>query len=105
MRIILERHAYAPELNTAYVGPTRTAIRAPGCTSIAQVRAKLFTPLKYKGRFVILRAVNVPEHSSCNRTISGYCITLESLAGALRVFRKRHNLPGCEHRIETKLIG
>lgn len=30
MRIILERHAYAPELNKAYVGKSLVCVPAPG---------------------------------------------------------------------------
>lgn len=105
MRIILERHAYAPELNKAYVGPSRVMMPAPGCTSIADVRRKLFAPLQYKGRHVVLRAENAPGRETYNRTRSGFCNDLHSLAGALRVFRQYHNLPGCRHIVKTQLIG
>lgn len=105
MRIILERHAYAPELNAAYVGPARVRIPAPGCKSIADVRRSLFAPLRYRGRYVTLRAVNAPEHASYNRTRTGFCNDMRSLAGALRVFRNYHNLPGCVHIASPRLIG
>ena len=105
MRIILERHAYAPELNKAYIGPTRAMIPAPGCTSIAAVRRMLFAPLKYRGRFVTLRAENAPQYASYNRTRTGFCNDMRSLAGALRIFRAYHNLPGCAHVVSSRLIG
>lgn len=105
MRIILERHTYAPELNKAYIGPSRVMMPAPGCASIADVRRKLFAPLKNKGRFVILRAQNVREHKNLDRERAGFCNDLHSLAEALRVFRQYHNLPGCRHIVKTQLIG
>lgn len=105
MKIILERHAYAPELNKAYIGPTHTMIPAPGCTSIAHVRERLFSPLKYRGRFVTLQSINTPERASYNRTRQGFCNDLQSLAGAIRVFRGYHNLPDCKHIVKTELIG
>lgn len=105
MRIILERHTYAPELNKAYIGPSRVMMPAPGCASIADVRRKLFAPLQYRGRHVVLRAENEVGRESYNRTRSGFCNDMRSLAGALRVFRQYHNLPGCVHTVKTQLIG
>lgn len=105
MKIVLERHTYAPELNKAYIGPSRVMIPAPGCATIAAVRKALFAPLKYTGRHVVLRAANVPEYASCDSARSGFCNDLRSLSGALRVFKARHNLPGCRHIIKTRLIG
>ena len=104
MKIILERHRYAPELNKAYVGPTKAKFAAPGCQSIADVRKMHFAALKYKGRYVTLKAENAGK-SSYNRTRHGFCNDLRSLSGALKVFRAYHNLPGCVHTITTKLIG
>ena len=105
MQIILERHAYAPELNKAYIGKNRVCVPAPGCKSIAEVRKALFTPLKYKGRFVILSAVNTPDKSSYDSERSGFCQDMRSLSGAIRVFKNYHNLPGCKHVVKTQLIG
>lgn len=105
MRIILERHAYAPELNKAYVGKSLVCVPAPGCKSIAEVRKALFAPLKYKGRFVVLSAVNAPDKSGYDRKRGGFCNDLHSLSGAIRGFKNYHNLPGCEHVVKTQLIG
>lgn len=105
MKIILEKHAYAPELNKAYIGPARVCIPAPGCKTIGEVRNTLFAPIQYTGRHVVLRSINRPELSRYNRTNSGFCNDLRSLAGALKVFRGRYNLPGCEVEIKTRLIG
>lgn len=105
MQIILERHAYAPELNKAYIGKSRVCVPAPGCKTIREVRKALFTPLQYKGRFVILSAVNTPDKSSYDRKRSGFCQDMRSLSGAIRVFKNYHNLTGCKHIVETQLIG
>jgi hypothetical protein len=108
MKIILEVHRYAPELNKAYLvkhGQTVATMKTPGCKSIAEVRREYFAPLKHTGRFVMLHAENVPEHASANRTRSGFCNDMHSLKGALKVFRGYHNLPGCKHVVKTKLIG
>lgn len=105
MKIVLERHRFAPELNKAYVGPSRVCVPAPGCTTIRAVREKLFAPLKYRGRFVTLRAENTPGNRGCNETRTGFCNNIRSLSGALVLFRNRHNLPGCVHTVNTRLIG
>lgn len=105
MKIILERHTYAPELNKAYVGPSRVMIPAPGCASIADVRKRLFAPLQYRGRHVVLHAQNEAGREAYNYTRSGFCNDMRSLKGALIIFRQQHNLPGCEHLIKTRLIG
>lgn len=105
MRIILERHAYAPELNKAYIGKSRVCVPAPGCKTIREVRNALFAPLQYKGRFVILSAVNTHDKSNYDRKRSGFCQDVRALSGAIQVFKNYHNLPGCKHVVKTKLIG
>jgi len=105
MKIILERHTYAPELNTAYVGPTHSAIRVSGLTTIGEVRRALFAPLKYRGRHVVIKSINCADMQTYDRTVSGFCLDLRSLRGALNVFKARHCLPGVTYSITTKLIG
>ena len=49
MKLALERHAYAPELNRAHVirhGRTVAKLPAPGCATIREARAALFQPLQ-----------------------------------------------------------
>ncbi|CAB5514245.1 hypothetical protein LMG26857_03303 [Achromobacter anxifer] len=106
MKIILERHTYAPELNCAYVGPTRTKVKAPGCTSIRQVREKLFSPLKYTGRHVVLSTHYPGDKAWLNRQHSGFCQDMRSLAGALVGVRNRL-APGfgATVKIKTRLLG
>lgn len=105
MRIILENHRYAPELNRAYIGPSRTMVRVSGCSTIKAVRKALFAPLKYKGRLTTLQSKNVPEFAAYDRAASGFCNDMHSLSGALRAFRNRHNIPGCQVIVTTKLVG
>ena len=83
----------------------RVCVPAPGCKTIREVRKALFTPLQYKGRFVILSAVNTPDKSSYDSKRSGFCQDMRSLSGAIRVFKNYHNLTGCKHIVETQLIG
>jgi hypothetical protein len=109
MRIILEVHRYAPELNTAYVGPTRTPMRVPGCTSIRAARGLLFPILTHRGRYVVLRSdYQRPEHAYLNSTRQGFCNDLRSLGDAIRAFRARLHIDA-EHKpvlhIKTRLIG
>lgn len=105
MRIILEIHRYAPELNKAYIGPNKTMIRVPGCHTISDVRKKHFAPLKYKGRYMVATASNVAEHKCHDRVRRGFVNDMLSMAGFLRWFRDYHNLPGCKHTFKTSLIG
>ena len=105
MQIILERHTYAPELNKAYIGKGRICIPTPGCKTISEVRKSLFAPLKFKGRYVTLSAVNTPDKISYNRQRTGFCQDMHSLSGAIRIFKDYHNLPGCKHIVKTRLIG
>lgn len=105
MKIILESHRYAPELNRAYIGPNRTMVPVPGCATVQAVRKHLFSPLKYKGRLVKLQSKNVPEFSSYDRSATGFCNDMRSLSGALRAFRNRHNIPGRNVEVSTRLIG
>lgn len=105
MRIILERHTCAPELNKAYIGPGLACFPVPGCTSIRDVRKKLFSPLLYKGRYVQLIAQNPAGFETYNRVRSGFCNDIISLAGAIHNFKAYHNIPDCRHIVKTRLIG
>jgi len=89
MEIVLERHKYAPELNVAYVGPTRAKVKAPGCTSIRQVREKLFSPLQSTGRHVVVASVYPESHAWLDRKVSGMCNDLGKLAQVLKDLRSK----------------
>lgn len=106
MKIILEVHSYAPELNKAYIGPTGTKINVPGCTTIGQVRKTLFAPLKYTGRYVILRTEYPSDKAWLNRFTGGFCNDMQSMKGALTFLRNRLDYRfNPVVKIQTKLIG
>lgn len=83
MQILLERHRYAPELNKAYVGPNRVMVPAPGCTSIKEVREKIFAPLKRTGRYVRIHTRYPEPYDWLNRTRQGFCEDLDTLKRVL----------------------
>lgn len=106
MRIVLETHRYAPELNKAFVGPTATMVPAPGCTTIAQVRQKLFAPVPRRGRHVVLSTHYPEDKAWLNRQHPGFCDDLRTLAVHLRDLRARL-APGhgaCV-KVRSRLIG
>lgn len=105
MKIVLEVHAYAPELNRAYIGPNRTMIRTPGCACIAAVRRAYFAPLRHAGRYARLQAHNTRALAHCDRTMQGYYAGPEMLRSAIDQFRRYHNLPGCTFTFKTMLVG
>lgn len=72
MKIGLERHAYAPELNKAIIlnkrGDMVATMPAPGCTTIAQARAHCFP--RYEARRIVTASyVRDGEFAWSNRTI------------------------------------
>lgn len=71
MRIALERHAYAPELNRAHIirkGRAVASFPAPGCQSIGAARAYCFP--RYEARRIVAASyVRDGEFSGLNRTI------------------------------------
>lgn len=106
MRIVLETHRYAPELNKAFVGPTATVVPVPGCTTIAQVRQKLFSPVARRGRHVVLSTHYPEDKAWLNRQHSGFCDDLRTLAIHLRDLRARlaPGLGACV-KVRSWLIG
>jgi hypothetical protein len=89
MKIVLERHAYAPELNCAYLGKAGTRIPAPGCTSIKDVRTQLFRPLAARGRHVTLSTHYPATHAWLNRRHSGMCNDLALIVSSIKQLRDR----------------
>lgn len=70
MRIILERHAYAPELNKAHImrkGHKVASFAAPHCQSIKEARALCF-PQYVARRIVTAEYIRDGEFSCFNRT-------------------------------------
>ncbi len=106
MKIILERHAYAPELNKAFIGPAHVCVPAPGCKSIKDVRQKLFSPLKYRGRHVVIQSHYPTPYEWVNQTRNGFCNDLRSLSGALRIFRQKLDMRQSPTvSVKTQLVG
>ena len=110
MKLFLATHANAPELNKAVVYNPKTKLpvktfSVPGIVTIKGARACLFAPLKRTGRFVTMKASNVPGLAVYDRTKSGFCNDVVQLAAAIHNMKQRHNLPGCKIEIRTKLVG
>lgn len=105
MKIVLERHRYAPELNAAYVGPNQVRIAAPGCTTIKEVREKLFSPVK-QGRYAKIKVTYPGTFAWLGRQNAGYIQNYLELKEALRVVKARlavdHNP---QVVVTTRLIG
>ena len=87
MQIILERHAFAPELNVAYIGPHHVKVKAPGCTSIREVREKLFAPVPRKGRYVRIKTKYPEPYNWLDRSMQGFCDQLTTLKAAIEKVR------------------
>lgn len=106
MKIIVETHAYAPELNCALIGPTRTRVKTPGCTSIRQVREKLFRRLPMRGRHVTVATVYPDSHAWLNRRHSGMCNSVLQLGNFLKDVRQKL-APGfgASVQVSSRIIG
>ena len=108
MKIILERHQYAPELNKAHLGPKGArhavaAIPAVGATSLSEARAKLFRPSSAR----IVATVETRydgELSWLNRRFSGVVQTRLEAVEFARMKRARL-VPGGTVHVSTRLVG
>lgn len=93
-RLILERHAHAPELNRAHVlngaGEVAGVLSCPGCQSIKDARARLF-PRAVRGVFVTLTFSRPDPWASLNRTYQGRVRNrADALAWARNLAANRH---------------
>lgn len=120
MKIALERHAYAPELNRAHVirgGRIVASLPAPGCVSIREARAKLF-PVGKAGRLIVARYERAAPWHGLNREYRAlYPLGGEALRKAVADSRKlaeRHaggilgngeRLPDATRRVHSALRG
>lgn len=106
MRIVLERHRYAPELNKAHIGPNGTVVPAPGCESIREVRQTLFSPVKRSGRHVVLSTHYPQEKAWLNRQHAGFCNNLRELSNHLHALRAGL-VPGlgATVKVRSRLVG
>ena len=107
MKLILERHAYAPELNTAHIlrkGRVVAELPAPGATSIKEARAKLFPRLQAPVR-VAFYASHYPEALKwLEREYAGKVASYENALTFLRAQRAKLTPEG-RATLKTRLIG
>lgn len=120
MKIALERHSYAPELNRAHIirrGHIAATIAAPGCQSIREARARLFAPA-IPGRIVAASYTRAAPWAGLNRTYCArYPLGGAGLRKALadsRAIEARHSggllasgdiLPNAARKLATRLSG
>lgn len=110
MKIILERHAFAPEMNKAHIlrrvrgngWQTAGTISAPGCTSIADVRRAKFAPCGSFRRCAVIRSVySQPQHLWLNKSRGGIVANYtEALTYARKV--REGQLPDCGATVTIK---
>lgn len=110
MRIYLEKHTYAPELNRAYLRGVR--ISAPGCLTIGDVR-KLFEPVR-KGIYCIVTSTYEGKYSKLNRKYSGYVNSRKEGLEFGRILRAKNPgavllngdiLPPANVKVRFRVIG
>lgn len=100
----LEAHQYAPELNKLHLA-NGVIIPAPGCFTIAEVRARIFHRVKRSGKYAVIKYVN-RDNLFLNREYSGFCENgYKSLQFVLGSLKKRHNMPGGSFNVSIKYIG
>ena len=118
MKLILERHRYAPELNRCHVlnrGRVAAILPAPGCTTIAEARRTLFRPVK-PVRLVVVHSEREGEWSGFNRTRrAGYELSAGNMNRIAADVRKCHDvggklldgrtMPPSRERVETRLYA
>jgi hypothetical protein len=97
MKIVIETHKYAPELNKVIV--RGVAIPAPGITTIREARRYLFAPAIPSKRLHI--RVRHTEHQACDRDHIGRIGHTHSAIEWLAHFRKRHNLPDAKVTVQS----
>lgn len=110
MRVALETHRYAPELNKAFLAPKGVqptngspCIPCPGALTLGEVRRKLFKPVVVR-RVVRLKATH-PQHECVTDTRQGPYTDLSMLRSAIDNFKARHNMPGTVFEFKTWLVG
>lgn len=111
-RLVLERHAFAPELNRAHVlapsGRVAAVLPCPGCQSIKAARAALFRPVLPGVRATVAFTRPAPW-AGLNRTYSGQVFRrADALAWARYLAAERHaggelsdgsTLPAASYRV------
>lgn len=103
MKLALEVHRYAPELNKAICLRTGTTFPVPGVFTIAAARRVLFPRLQRRGHFLTMKCETDPVVYS--REMKGMVRNLEAAKTLIRGFRAYHNLPGTKFEFGLKLVG
>lgn len=97
MRIVLERHAYAPELNRAHIwhkGRKTGELATPGARTIAEARAALFRPAEAV-RLITATKTRPAPWDGLNRSVSAaYPLAPGVLAKAIADVRACERQPG-----------
>jgi hypothetical protein len=113
MKYILERHAYAPELNKIIIKSSSGWhwVKAPGVQSVKQWREQNKPSF---GIFCTLSAVRGGEWASLNRHVSGFVHSRAEALSIAKAFRARHAggplldgriLPDARIIVRTVFIG
>jgi hypothetical protein len=68
-KFILERHAFAPELNRIHF-ENGASMKTPCCTSIKEVKNKYFKPYKIKLYCLIESTYSDSEYQSLNKVVA-----------------------------------
>lgn len=101
MKLLLEAHKYAPELNTVTLLKSGVKIKLPQVTTIKEARQKLFkkqVPIKYAKLVVMVNGAYL-------RTYEGTFSTYQAVKKFKQSLFERHNLPTTEIKVKTYLIG
>lgn len=107
MKIILERHRYAPELNTAHIlrkGRVVAVLPAPGVTSIKEARAKLFPRIPEPFRAADYASHYPAPQKWLERQYRGRVASYQNALDFLRTQRVKLTPEG-RATLRTRLIG
>lgn len=113
MKTILERHAYAPELNKIIVKRSSGWhwIKAPGVQSVREWREQ---NKPRTGIYCTLRGVRDGEWSSLNACVAGFVSSRNDALRIAKAFRARHAggllldgriLPDAHIIVKTEFVG
>lgn len=117
MKMVIETHAFAPELNKILFvkhGETVAVKKAPGVTSIKEARAVYFQKATPGRVATVSSAHDNPNHKWLNRQAQGRISSYAELLKFVTSFRDRHAggelldgtlLPHPKISVKTKMIG
>ncbi|URC22799.1 hypothetical protein KASHIRA_02250 [Serratia phage vB_SmaM-Kashira] len=117
MKMVIEIHAYAPELNKILFvkhGETVAKKAAPGIESIRAARAVYFQPITPGRVATVSSSHGDPKYAGLNRSARGRISSYTELLNFVDRFRQRHAggelldgsiLPHPKISVKTKMIG